>query len=215
MEDDIEDDHMVQLNKEDFITDEQYAAQHAQALWEKRNPMSDEEDEDHLIQLNKEDFITDEQYAAQHAYAMYQKANPMDDDLEDDHMVQTDTKIQFIDDAQWQFISHDYLMTQEEVEPVDETKIQFIDDAQWQFISHDFLMTEETKGWVELPNCAAPGADVTSPLQVGDQQKDGLSHTNSAATCKPGTQWANTPEAAGPPPPGEAKASGLGTTRPF
>jgi len=35
----------------------------------------------------------------------------MSDDIEDDHLVDQ-TEIQFVDDAQWQFISHDYIMTQ-------------------------------------------------------------------------------------------------------
>ena len=115
------------------------------------------------------DFITDEQYAEQHAHALYEKANPMNDDIEDDHMIQTDTKIQFVTDAQWKYISH----------------------------------AQSNQRWVELPNCAADqygnaAADASLPIHTGDGVDDGAYYTNSAATCKPGTEWTNTVEATAP-----------------
>jgi len=71
----------------DFITDEQYAEQHAHALYEKQNPMNDDLEEDHMVQIGS-DFITDDQYAASQAKAMYQKTHPMNDDEDEDHLVQ-------------------------------------------------------------------------------------------------------------------------------
>ena len=41
MNDDQEDDHLVQLDRSDFMTDEQYAKIHAQKVWEKEHPMED------------------------------------------------------------------------------------------------------------------------------------------------------------------------------
>ena len=182
----------------DFITDEQYAEQHAHALYQKANPMDDDLEEDHMVQLNHEDFITDDQYAAFHAKALYDKNNYMNDDyIWEDHLLQTETQIQFVDDAQWQFLSHDYLMTEQKI--------------------------EESQGYVELPNCAADqygaaAADPSRPQITGNNEKDGLDHANSDATCKPGTEWTNTVEAAGPPAAAAAwagKATALGGTRPF
>ena len=81
------------------------------------------------------------------------------------------------------------------------------------WIEDDHLV-QSNQGWVELPDCAT-AADASRPLLTGDQQKDGLSHVNSAATCKPGTHWANTPDLGAARPLAPAKASGLGATRPF
>ena len=67
MNDDQDDDHLVQLGRSDFMTDEQYATIHAQKVYERDHPMEDLEDDDHLVQLGKSEFMTDEQYAAFHA----------------------------------------------------------------------------------------------------------------------------------------------------
>jgi hypothetical protein len=104
MNDDIDDDHMVQLDG-NFMTDEQYATVHAQKVYDRDHPMEDLEDDDHLIQIGKSDFMTDDQYAAFHAKQVYDKLHPMNDDQDDDHLVQTETKIQFVSDDEWQYIA--------------------------------------------------------------------------------------------------------------
>ena len=68
MADDIDDDHLVQIGKSDFITDEQYQALHAKKVYERDHPMADDIDDDHLIQLQRSEFMTDEQYGRIHAH---------------------------------------------------------------------------------------------------------------------------------------------------
>lgn len=90
------------------------------------------------------------------------------------------------------------------------------------WIEDDHLV-QTHQGYVELPNCAAnqygvAAADPSRPQITGNNEKDGLDHANSDATCKPGTEWTNTVEAAGPPAAAAAwagKATALGGTRPF
>ena len=106
------------------------------------------------------DFITDEQYAEQHAHALYEKANPMNDDIEDDHLIQTDTKIQFVTDAQWKYISH----------------------AQ----SNQRWVELPNCAADQYGNAAA---DPSLPIHTGDGVDDGAHYSNSAATCKPGKEW--------------------------
>ena len=75
------------------------------------------------------------------------------------------------------------------------------------WIEDDHLV-QTNQRWVELPDCAAAGADTSRPL--AGTVEDGL---NSSATCKPGTHWAPTPR--DPPAEPEAKPTALGGTRPF
>ena len=154
--------------------------------------MADEIDEDHLIQLGKSDFITDEQYQALHAKKVWERDHPMADEIDDDHLLQT--QIQFINDAQWQYISHDYLMTQNQGNDFmsdDEYRAFHAFKAEQNYnakhmpdwIEDDHLV-QTNQRWVELPDCAS-AADASRPLT--GTVEDG--HNGSSATCKTGTHW--------------------------
>ena len=154
------------------------------------------------------------QYIAAKNDHLKKAAKNMPDDIEDDHLVDT-TQIQFVNDAQWQFISHDMLVQQaEDFVSDDEYRFnmarkmeqKFNDKNMPDWIEDDHLV-QTAQGWVELPDCAS-AADASRPL--AGTAEDGL---NSAATCKPGTHWAPAP--ATPPVVPEPKPTGLGATRPY
>ena len=50
MADEIAEDHLIQLNKNEFMSDEQYQVLHQKQMYEKEHPMADDIEDDHLLQ---------------------------------------------------------------------------------------------------------------------------------------------------------------------